>query len=132
MTRFNLQNLSELDAQLDEFRPTLTIIDSLKSITQGSEVSENSAEFGDAIYALKELLTKHDSAGVLVHHSNKDKEAQGVAQVRGSTAITGAVWGVWMLKTPRRRQGEEQPKDRWLEISPREGERKTLSIELDP
>jgi KaiC/GvpD/RAD55 family RecA-like ATPase len=132
MTRFNLQNLSELEAQLDEFRPCLTIIDSLKSITQGSEVSENSAEFGDAIYALKELLTKHDSAGVLVHHSNKDKEAQGVAQVRGSTAITGAVWGVWMLKTPRRRQGEEPPRDRWLEICPREGERKTLSIELDP
>ncbi len=53
-------------------------------------------------------------------------------QVRGSTAITGAVWGVWVLKTPRSKQGEEQPKDRWLEINLREGERKTLTIELNP
>jgi hypothetical protein len=132
ITRFNLQNLPDLENQLADFQPCLTIIDSLKSITQGSEVSENSAEFGDAIYALKEMLTKHDSAGILIHHSNKDKDAQGVAQVRGSTAIAGAVWGCWVLKTPRQRQGEERPKDRWLEINPREGERKTLSIGLDP
>ena len=79
MTQFNLKNLAELETQLSDFKPTLTIIDSLKSVTQGSEISENSAEFGDAIYSLKELLTKHDSAAVLIHHSNKDREAQGVS-----------------------------------------------------
>jgi hypothetical protein len=132
ITRFNLQNLSELRDQLADFQPDLTIVDSLKSISQGSEVSENSAEFADSIYALKELFTQHDSAAILIHHTNKDRDAQGVSQVRGSTAIAGAVWGVFVLKTPRRRQGEEPPKDRWLEINPREGERRTLSIELDP
>jgi DNA-binding HxlR family transcriptional regulator len=132
ITRFNLQNLSELRDQLADFQPDLTIVDSLKSISQGSEVSENSAEFADSIYALKELFTQYDSAAILIHHTNKDRDAQGVAQVRGSTAIAGAVWGVFVLKTPKRRQGEEPPKDRWLEVNPREGERRTLSIELDP
>lgn len=131
LTHFNLKNLAELEDLLLEFQPCLTIIDSLKSITQGSEVSENSAEFADAVYALKEMLNRHQSAGILIHHSNKDREAQGVAQVRGSTAIAGAVWGCWVLKTPKRKS-EELPKDRWLEINPREGERKTLTIELDP
>ena len=132
VTSFNIRNLSELEQHLIDFKPCLTIIDSLKSISRGSELSENSAEFADGIYNLKELLDKWGSAGVLIHHTNKDRESQGVAQLRGSTAIAGAVWGVWLLKTPQKRGESAPPLNRFIEVNPREGERKTLNVELEP
>jgi KaiC/GvpD/RAD55 family RecA-like ATPase len=132
VTSFNIRSLSELEQHLIDFRPCVTIIDSLKSISRGSELSENSAEFADGIYNLKELLDKWGSAGVLIHHTNKDRESQGVAQLRGSTAIAGAVWGVWLLKTPQKRGESAPPLNRFIEVNPREGERKTLNVELEP
>lgn len=97
MTQWDVSQMGELEARLEDFRPDLVIIDSLKRITAGRELSENSAEFADIIYQLKELLGRYGAAGILIHHSNKNNEAVGVAKVRGSTAIAGACWGIWQL-----------------------------------
>jgi phosphoribosyl 1,2-cyclic phosphodiesterase len=69
----------------------------LRRISAGRQLSENSAEFADAVYQLKELIARYNAAAILIHHTNKNSEAVGVERVRGSSAIAGAVWGVWEL-----------------------------------
>jgi KaiC/GvpD/RAD55 family RecA-like ATPase len=97
MTTWDVSQMGELEAKLEDFRPNLVVIDSLKRITAGREISENSAEFADIIYQLKELLGRYGASGILIHHSNKSQDAVGVGKVRGSTAIAGACWGIWQL-----------------------------------
>lgn len=140
MSRFDVSQMAELEAQLEDFRPNLVIIDSLKRITHGREISENSAEFAEVIYELKELLTRYKASGLLIHHANKDKEAMGVGRVRGSTAIAGAVWGTWQLDhIPKEDPSNKKklvidPKDptRLLTVFARDTEGQQLRIELNP
>lgn len=98
MTDWDVSQMGILEETLDNYRPDLVIIDSLKRITVGREVSENSAEFADIIYRLKELTGRYGAASILIHHANKNSEATGVAKVRGNTAIVGSVWGIWQLE----------------------------------
>ena len=100
MTAWDISQLDALETKLEVFRPDLVIIDSLKRITAGHEISENSAEFADVLYTLKELIGRYGAASILIHHSNKNQEATGVSRVRGSTAIAGAVWGIWQMDIP--------------------------------
>ena len=140
MDTFDISQISELEERLESFRPTLVIIDSLRRITVGSEISENSAEFANAVYRIKELLFRYNTAGILIHHSSKDREAVGVGRVRGSSAIAGAVWGVWQLDSipkPDPNNGKRliiDPKDptRILSVTARDIEGQRLRIELDP
>jgi archaellum biogenesis ATPase FlaH len=140
MDSFNISQLDLLEEKLESFRPTLVIIDSLRRINAGREVSENSAEFADNIYQLKELCGRYNSALLLIHHSSKNQEAVGVGRVRGSSAIAGAVWGVWQLdQIPKPDPNNKKrliidPKDqtRILSIIARDVEGQRLKIELDP
>lgn len=139
-TRWNLSQIETLEEILESFRPDLVIIDSLKRVSQGSNISENSAEFADNVYLLKETLNRYGAAGILIHHTNKDKEATGVYRVRGSSALSGAVWGIWQLShilkpdpTNKKKQIVD-PKEskRKLEIQSRDAEGQTLTIDSDP
>jgi hypothetical protein len=96
--RWSIDQMAVLEEELEKFRPDLVVIDSLKKITAGKEISENSAEFADNIIALNDMLSRYRAAGILVHHANKGNDAIGVEQFRGSTAIVGACWGTWMLQ----------------------------------
>ncbi len=81
---WTIAQMYELEQVLDDFRPDVVIIDSLKSITQGNaEVSENSAEFANNLYALKNLLNQYNAASILIHHTNKNKEAPGRRETAG-------------------------------------------------
>jgi hypothetical protein len=141
MTRFDISQMSTLEERLESFRPSLVIIDSLRRINHGRQVSENSAEFADTIYSLKELLNKYGASGVLIHHSCKDKEATGVNKVRGSSAIAAAAWGIWQLEHQLKETG--QGKNKKFEFDPkdpnrifsailRDAEGQRFRIELDP
>lgn len=140
MSSFNMSQLDKLEEKLETFRPALVIIDSLKRINSGRQVSENSAEFADNIYQLKELLSRYNASGILIHHSNKNPEAVGVDKVRGSSAIAGATWGIWDLgHIPKQDPHNKRkliidPKDpnRILSIFARDIEGQRLKIELDP
>jgi hypothetical protein len=137
---FNINQLDTLEEWLESFRPSLVIIDSLRRINAGGEVSENSAEFADTIYRLKELLTRYNAAGILIHHSNKNQDAVGIQRVRGSTAIAGAVWGIWQMDHIAKSDPNNKkrmivdPKDlrRTFSIIARDTEGQRLRIELDP
>jgi hypothetical protein len=140
MQKFKITQLAALEIKLETFRPTLVIIDSLRKINAGREVSENSAEFADNIYQLKELCSQYNAALILIHHSNKNTDAVGVEKVRGSSAIAGAAWGVWELaQIPKPDPNNKKkliidPKDpaRILSIIARDVEGERLRIELDP
>ncbi len=141
MTRFDISQMSALEERLESFRPSLVVIDSLRRINHGRQISENSSEYADTIYSLKELLHKYGAAGVLIHHSSKDREATGVNKVRGSSAISGAVWGVWQLEHLLKEVGQGKakkqvfdPKDpnRIFTAILRDAEGQCLKIELDP
>ncbi len=63
--------MAELEKLLEDFRPDLVIIDNLRRINADREISENSAEFADLIYRLKELLTRYGAAGLLIPLSSE-------------------------------------------------------------
>lgn len=139
MVSFSITQLADLEKELEEFRPSLVLIDNLRRISAGLELSENSAEFSNSVYQLKELLTRYGAAGILIHHTNKDRDALGVGRVRGSSAIAGAVWGVWQLDhipkpDPNNKKRQiVDPKDptRIFSILARDVEGQRLKIELD-
>ncbi|MFM6208527.1 AAA family ATPase, partial [Planktothrix sp.] len=97
VTTFSINQLPKLEAEIETFKPTLVVIDSLKRITKGLEISENSAEFSDNVYTISELCNRYGAACLLIHHSNKNTESTGVENVRGSTAIAGACGNTWIL-----------------------------------
>lgn len=140
MLSWDISQLGALEKTLEDFRPDLVIIDSLRRINKGSEISENSAEFADNIYTLKETLERYGAAGILIHHSNKDREALGVHRLRGSSAIAGAVWGTWQLdQIPKPDPNNKKkliidPKDpkRTLSVFARDTEGQQLLIEFNP
>jgi hypothetical protein len=140
MHKFSITQLGALESKLETFRPTLVIIDSLRRINAGREVSENAAEFADNIYQLKEVCSQYNAALILIHHSNKNSDAIGVEKVRGSSAIAGATWGIWELtQIPKPDPNNKKklivdPKDpnRILSIIARDVEGQRLAIELDP
>jgi hypothetical protein len=139
LPQWDITQTAKLETFLEDYRPDVVIIDSLKRICKGSAVSENSAEFSDNIYALKELFTRYDAAGVLIHHSNKNADALGVDRLRGSSAIAGSVWGVWQVDhIPKKDPNNSKkliidPKDpkRIFSCFPRDAEGQTLDIELN-
>ncbi|PSB53726.1 hypothetical protein C7B67_01740, partial [filamentous cyanobacterium Phorm 6] len=139
LPQWDITQTAKLEAFLEDYRPDVVIIDSLKRICKGSAVSENSAEFSDNIYALKELLTRYGAAGVLIHHSNKNHEALGVERLRGSSAIAGSVWGVWQVDHIPKQDPHNKKKmivdpkcpKRIFSCFPRDAEGQTLDIELN-
>jgi hypothetical protein len=140
MPRWSIDQMSVLEAELEDFRPDLVIIDSLKKITAGKEISENSAEFADNIIALNDMLGRYRASGVLIHHASKSNEAVGVAKARGSTAIVGACWGVWDLeRIPKpdpnnKKKMIADPKcpKRIFTATSRDSEGLSLNIEFNP
>ncbi|MBD1835408.1 AAA family ATPase [Cyanobacteria bacterium FACHB-472] len=140
MTSFDVSQMAKLEAELEAFRPTLVVVDCLKRITHGREISENSAEFSDIVYDLKELFTKYGASGILIHHTNKNAEAVGVNRVRGSSAIAGATWGIWDLQHILKPSPSDKKKfvidpgdpKRLLTIHSRDVEGQRMSIEFNP
>jgi hypothetical protein len=137
--RWSIDQMAVLEAKLEKFRPDLVVIDSLKKITAGKEISENSAEFADNIIALNDMLSRYRASGILVHHANKSNDAIGVERVRGSTAIVGSCWGTWILeRIPKKDPNNAKrmivdPKDpkRIFTATSRDAEGTTLNIEFN-
>ena len=140
MTGWDISQMGELEKQLEDFRPDVVIIDSLKRIFIGSQISENSAEFADAIYTLKETIGRYNASGILIHHTNKSLDTTGVHKLRGSSAIAGAVWGTWQLEhIPKKDPNDKRrkiidPKDprRVLSVFARDTEGQRFDVEFNP
>jgi KaiC/GvpD/RAD55 family RecA-like ATPase len=140
ITQFEVSQLEKLEAEIEDFHPTLVIIDSLKRITKGSTISENSAEFSDVVYTISELCNRYGASTVLIHHSKKDNETIGVDNVRGSSAIVGALGNVWIMNRVAKEDPNNKkkfiydPKDtrRQLYCYSRDSEGKAFNLEFNP
>ena len=140
ITQFEVSQLEKLEAEIEDFHPTLVIIDSLKRITKGSAISENSAEFSDVVYTISELCNRYGASTVLIHHSKKDNETIGVDNVRGSSAIVGALGNVWLMNRVAKEDPNNKkkfiydPKDtrRQLYCYSRDSEGKAFNLEFNP
>ena len=139
MSRWSIDQISVLEKELEDFRPDFVVIDSLKAITSGKEISENSAEFADNIITLNSLLTRYSAASLLIHHANKGSEASGVERARGSTAIVGACWGMWLMEpipqpdrdNPKRMIIDPRDPNRKFHVTSRDSEGTILNIQFN-
>jgi KaiC/GvpD/RAD55 family RecA-like ATPase len=140
LQEFNIAQRAKLEEYLQSFRPSLVIIDNLRRINTGREISENSAEFADMISELKELLSRYGASGLIIHHANKNPDATGIQRVRGSSAIAAAVFAIWdfqrIFKSKTeggKKKLDYDPKDltRTLTITGRDIEGIKLRVELD-
>lgn len=127
ITSWDISQMQRLEAELEDFRPDLVVVDSLRRISCGGVISENSAEFSDSIYQLKEVFGRYGAASILIHHTNKSPDQTGVYRARGSSAISGACWGQWQLdRIPSK--DEETGK---IKVDPRDPRRKFSAFNRD-
>jgi len=124
LTQFDIQHPEPLVAAIEQYRPALVVLDSLKSITKSVEEAENSPEFSNHVYRLKEIFTAYGCASILIHHTGKSRDHEGVNRLRGGSAISGASWGIWLLQ----RSGENSV---LLETICRDAEGETLTLSLN-
>lgn len=143
---WNISQISELEKQIEDFRPDLVIIDSFASIHKDDAFDENSSKADKGVRQLEALVNKYSTAGVIIHHAGKNKENSGtVNAVRGSSAISAAASFVWLLDgvkdsdvrmfaTPKSRGTENQKlpikligqDGRWERCTPLDTQVKTL------
>lgn len=139
LDHFNINQIDVIDEILSRNSFDVVIVDCLRKIVSGKEIPENSPEFADIIYQLRDLFSKHEAAGILIHHLNKNPNSSGVDRVRGSSGIAGAVWGIWflehILKPDPRNRGKRivDPNEtcRIFSIIARDVQGQRLKIELD-
>lgn len=87
MRRFRLSDLSLLEEKLHDFRPDLIVIDNFRKAISGMGLDENKPEAADTLDPLIELLEDYDASCVLIHHDNKNTQAQGQDRMSGSTNL---------------------------------------------
>lgn len=116
---------AQIDSYLAQYAPTLLVIDTLLALVKGqqgkrSDVLRNDYE---EIAILQKLATKHRTAIVVVHHTNKIG-GDAVDSVSGTTGVTAAADCIWVLKRQPDKKG-------LLEIKGREVEESSYLMELD-
>jgi hypothetical protein len=79
------EHLPQLEALLVEHRPTVVVLDSMRSLTPGLEEND-SGPTEKALAPLRGLSRRYDCAVLVLHHTGKATNTY-----RGSTAIGGAV-----------------------------------------
>lgn len=130
LAAWTIQDLDLLETWLDDFKPDLVIIDSIRTaICYPLGLEEKSEQVGHWMKEVERLVTRYGSL-LWIHHDNKDKDLKGVSRASGSTAIPGNVSVHWRLETvnadpsnPNRRFS--MPKTRGFEAS-------TINIQFNP
>lgn len=88
-----------LEEAIADIRPTLVVIDSFSSIHRDPRFDENSSQAKSTIYDLEALTNAYGCGCILIHHLSKSKENQGVAKLRGSSAISAAASVVCLMES---------------------------------
>ena len=86
-----------LEEAIADVRPALMVIDSFSSIHRNPSFDENSSQAKSTIYDLEALTNAYNCGCILIHHLSKSKENQGVAKLRGSSAISAAASVVCLM-----------------------------------
>jgi hypothetical protein len=84
-------DVSLLEEHIEQIDPVLVIIDTLRATNVGKDKSENEAGYADVVYRIGKVARERGVAVLIVHHTTKAQTGSPVADVRGSSAIAGAV-----------------------------------------
>jgi hypothetical protein len=85
--------------QIQKYKPSLVIVDSLRKATAKSGHSENTNEFGKLVYGLQQVFSLTNTCGVVIHHLSKygqdsKKKYNLVERLAGHTSISSASDGL--------------------------------------
>ncbi|BAQ66465.1 AAA family ATPase [Geminocystis sp. NIES-3709] len=108
---FNLddENIKDFEIWVDETKPSLILIDSLKSINNGT-YNENDSSIAEPLLKMKKIAMDNDATIILIHHATKNKENKATAKSRGSTAIPALCHSTWVLDNVNDINGSERVK----------------------
>ena len=117
-----------LERYLERYDDTrLVVVDTLADVRPKTSGQRNMYETDrEALTPFRDLLQKHNTSGVFVHHTNKSNASDPLEHVSGSTGLTSAVDNVLVMRKERGQHDAE------LQIVPREEEEQTLSLSFDP
>jgi KaiC/GvpD/RAD55 family RecA-like ATPase len=92
-------DINWLIKKIEDYKPDLVIIDSLRKATIKSPHSENSNEYGKLVYALQQVFNMTNTCGVVIHHLSKygqdsKKKYNLVERLAGHTSISAASDGL--------------------------------------
>lgn len=115
-TKWTVDHIQQLRAEIEQFKPELVIIDSLTSVSRNSIFSENEVEYARPVLLLKDIAQEYNCTVLLVHHSSKE------GKMRGTSAIFNSVSEVWRMGTDT---SSTDPLDRLLIIEKSRSRRPT-------
>jgi KaiC/GvpD/RAD55 family RecA-like ATPase len=120
-------DLGEIEAAIVAERPTLTVLDSFRTLWAGSE--NDSEEVAPVLDRLRNLGRRHDTATLLLHHTSK-----GGTSYRGSTSIGASAELAFLLARDsddpdkqrrylhcHKSRPAPEPGRRWLRLSTERG-----------
>jgi archaellum biogenesis ATPase FlaH len=127
---WTIRDLELLEQWLNDYKPDLVIIDSIRTaVCYPLGLEEKSEQVGHWMKEVERLVTRYGSL-VWIHHDNKDTQKNGVARASGSTAIPGNVSVHWRIE--RTGTDESNPARRFSTPKTRGFEPSTLNIEFKP
>lgn len=117
--------------RIEEYRPSLVVIDSLRMATLSSPYSENTNEYGKLVYAMQRVFIATETCGLVIHHMNKSggkdqKKASLIESVAGHTSISAATSGLIGITSEKTEQGNLIT----LRTLPRDGSPLTLNYQI--
>lgn len=107
--------------KINQYKPDLVIIDSLRKATVKSSYSENTNEYGKLVYTLQQVFNTTNTCGLVIHHLSKcgdgKKKYNLIERLAGHTSISAASDGIIGLFE------ENNPDGRFLKLNtrPRDG-----------
>lgn len=133
--RVRIERVFDLSTDLDwlfkliqEHKPKLVAIDSLRMASVKSDAGENTNEFGKLLYALQKVINFAGTCCVLVHHMNKTtgKNVDLVQKLAGHTSISAASDGIIGLTS----EEDDEGRMIMLKTKPRDGTEMTIYYRL--
>lgn len=107
MPRFTFNQMEALEQELIDFQPDLIIMDTLRDALNGTGIDENTAEAGNPLSDLKDLLKTYNCSTILIHYVNKKADAKGLMRCAGNIAIPAKAYSVYEFSQPTQNNQQE-------------------------
>lgn len=93
LSQWGFSQLRKLERWVEDFKPSLIVIDSLSTANRRSGHEEKDVQYAHGLIDLRDIADKHRCSIWVLHHSNK------AGTTRGSTALEANVSEVWRIRT---------------------------------
>lgn len=124
-------DLDWLIKKIQEVKPALVVVDSLRAASVKSSASENSNEFGKLVISLQQVFNVTNTCGVVIHHMSKlggrnVKKTSLIERLAGHTSISAACSGIIGIMSEETQTGRLMT----LKTLPRNGTPLTLTYQI--